>query len=602
MNTRKVLDQATADLEAGGVASPRHDAEVLLSHVTGTPRALLTLTVRLDDVQRRTYLEMIAARARRVPLQHITGTAAFRYVDVEVGPGVFVPRPETEVLAGWAIDASRAVLARDGRDPVVVELCAGSGAISLSVVQEVPESRVHAVELDENAFAWALRNLDGTGVDLRCGDMAEAFADLDGTVDVVVANPPYIPLEAWESVAPEARDHDPSLALWSGQDGLDAMRVLEAVAWRLLVPGGVVGAEHADAQGESAPAVFADRWLDVRDHADLADRPRFVTARRPDRPRGTASGAQGTPLAPSGVGSAPLDVRVAPLESGSARRLRPAEPLKPGREQFHPGVGDARLIDQRADIGCGEGDRPAQRPSGLPHDLVGLRANLEHREACPTHIHRGEKSVSSQVLAVRRRVSMACAVVLRGVVRAADSKIEAGDHHTALVADLRLDVDGNAAERVDESQRRLTGRFAAAIAHHQRLAQVPDAAPPRDQCRADQVDSRVFVPQRRIDRHDEIDEGQGLGEFDDRPFGGRDGDAVEVGAVPFGEGATTDVDASAVVVRCVGVGAHDHGNLVERREPPLAQGGGGQMRRDRSGWHDLERGPGPRGQVVGLGG
>lgn len=281
MSTRRLLEEAAATLEQGGVGSPRHDAEVLLSHVTGTPRALLTLTARVDDVQRRTYLEMIAARARRVPLQHITGTAAFRYVDVEVGPGVFVPRPETELLAGWAIDASREVLQQQGRQPVVVELCAGSGAISLSVVHEVPEARVHAVELDESAHGWAMQNLDGTGVDLRRGDMADAFPELDGTVDVVVVNPPYIPLDAWESVAPEARDHDPQLALWSGDDGLDAMRVVEQVAWRLLRSGGGVGAEHADAQGESAPAVFTSRWAEVRDHADLADRPRFVTARRP---------------------------------------------------------------------------------------------------------------------------------------------------------------------------------------------------------------------------------------------------------------------------------------------------------------------------------
>lgn len=278
MNTRQLLEQATARLDEAGVASPRHDAEVLLVHVTGVPRAMLLIGARPDDVQLKIYREMIDARARRVPLQHITGTAAFRYVDVEVGPGVFVPRPETELLAGWAIEAAAEVT---GRPAVVVELCAGSGAISLSVVHEVPQAQVHAVELDERAYGWALRNLDGTGVDVRCGDMADSFGDLDGTVDVVVANPPYIPLDAWESVAPEARDHDPALALWSGEDGLDAMRVVEQVAWRLLRPGGVVGAEHADAQGESAPAVFASRWAEVRDHADLAERPRFVTARRP---------------------------------------------------------------------------------------------------------------------------------------------------------------------------------------------------------------------------------------------------------------------------------------------------------------------------------
>jgi release factor glutamine methyltransferase len=272
----RLLTEATETLEAAGVSSPRHDAEVLLSHVTGVPRMALVRQAKPDPIQSAAFLELIEARARRFPLQHLLGSAAFRYVDVEVGPGVFVPRPETELLAGWAIDHAKTLKA-----PVVVELCAGSGAISLSVVHEVPAARVHAVELDEPAFGWAQRNLDGTGVDLRLGDMADAFPDLDGTVDIVVANPPYIPLDAWESVAPEARDHDPALALWSGDDGLDAMRVLEQTAWRLLKPGGVVGAEHADAQGESAPEVFTARWAEVRDHLDLAARPRYVTALKP---------------------------------------------------------------------------------------------------------------------------------------------------------------------------------------------------------------------------------------------------------------------------------------------------------------------------------
>lgn len=277
----RLVEEATAVLAAADVASPRVDAELLLAHVVGRPRGLLT-SASVQGPQVQVYRDMVAARARRVPLQHLTGSAGFRYVDLEVGPGVFVPRPETELLAGWAVERAQDVLAGGGAEPpVVVDLCTGSGAIALSVVHEVPQARVHAVELDEGAFAWAERNLAGTGVDLRLGDAFAAFDDLDGAVDVVVCNPPYIPLEAWESVAPEARDHDPSLALWSGDDGLDAMRALEATAWRLLRPGGVVGAEHADAQGESAPAVFADRWSDVRDHADLAGRPRYLTARHP---------------------------------------------------------------------------------------------------------------------------------------------------------------------------------------------------------------------------------------------------------------------------------------------------------------------------------
>ena len=277
----RLLEEAVTTLAAAGVPSPEVDAELLLSHVMGLPRAMLRARAKPQEPQRRAYLELVEARARRVPLQHLTGSAAFRYVDLEVGPGVFVPRPETELLAGWAVEQARARGTQSKQAPVVVDLCTGSGAIALSIVHELPAARVHAVELDESAVTWAERNLLGTGVDLRQGDAFEAFDDLDGTVDVVVCNPPYIPLEAWESVAPEARDHDPSLALWSGQDGLDAMRRLEEAAWRLLRPGGVVGAEHADAQGESAPGVFVGRWRDVVDHDDLAGRPRFVTATRP---------------------------------------------------------------------------------------------------------------------------------------------------------------------------------------------------------------------------------------------------------------------------------------------------------------------------------
>ncbi|MGZ4495466.1 MAG: peptide chain release factor N(5)-glutamine methyltransferase [Nocardioides sp.] len=279
-DVRSQVRAATAALAAAGVASPGFDAAELLAHVLGTSRSRLTLAPDLDPGQEAAYADLVARRARREPLQHLTGSAAFRYVELAVGPGVFVPRPETEVLAGWGVDRARDVVAEDRR-PVVVDLCTGSGAIALALATEVPEADVHAVELSEDAFGWAARNLAGSGVDLRQGDMADAFADLDGTVDVLLCNPPYIPLEAYESVAPEARDHDPALALWSGDDGLEAMRVLERVATRLLRPGGVVGAEHADVQGESAPGVFRahDHWCDVRDHRDLAGRPRHLTAR-----------------------------------------------------------------------------------------------------------------------------------------------------------------------------------------------------------------------------------------------------------------------------------------------------------------------------------
>jgi release factor glutamine methyltransferase len=276
---RSLLAEAASALSAGGVESPQNDAEILLAHVLGVSRGQLGSAGVVDDGIRGAFLGLVERRAAREPLQHLTGSAGFRYVDLAVGPGVFTPRPETELLAGWAIEQALNVT---GRAPVVVDLCTGSGAIARSIVDEVPQAVVHAVELDPDAFVWAQRNLSRTGVDLREGDMADAFSDLDGSVDVVVCNPPYIPLTEFEGVAAEARDHEPHLALFSGDDGLEAMRVLERTAARLLRPGGAVGAEHADLQGESAPGVFvaAGRWGDVRDHRDLAGRPRYLTARK----------------------------------------------------------------------------------------------------------------------------------------------------------------------------------------------------------------------------------------------------------------------------------------------------------------------------------
>ena len=277
---RSLLREAAERLSAAGVESADHDASELLAHTVGKARTELLLLDEVSSADAERFEALVARRAAREPLQHLTGVAYFRHVELQVGPGVFVPRPETELLAGWAIEHAHAVAAT-GEKPVVVDLCTGSGAIAKAVAHEVPWADIHAVELSEDAYRWAARNLEGTGVDLRQGDMATAFDELRGGVDVVVCNPPYIPLEAWESVAAEARDHDPDLALFSGADGLDAMRILEQKAARLLKPGGVVGAEHADVQGQSAPAVFTatGRWRDVRDHVDLAGRARFTTAR-----------------------------------------------------------------------------------------------------------------------------------------------------------------------------------------------------------------------------------------------------------------------------------------------------------------------------------
>jgi len=280
MSARALLASAAERLARAGVQSPRADADWLLAHVLRTGRAAIALAAVTPE-QRSRFEQLVERRAAREPLQHILGTAAFRHVELEVGPGVFTPRPETELLAGWGIEQLEE-RREAGARPVLVDLCTGSGAIAKAVADEAPWARVHAVELSEQALAYADRNLQGTGVELRAGDVADAFTDLDGTVDVVLANPPYIPVGEYESVALEAREHEPPMALWSGEDGLETVRVVEQTAARLLRPGGVVGCEHADSQGERVPAVFATtgRWLDVRDHPDLACRPRFTTARR----------------------------------------------------------------------------------------------------------------------------------------------------------------------------------------------------------------------------------------------------------------------------------------------------------------------------------
>jgi release factor glutamine methyltransferase len=216
-------------------------------------------------------------------LQYITGRAFFRYLELRVGPGVFVPRPETEVMAGWAIDTLRDM---DVNDPLVVDLGTGSGAIALSIAQESPRARVHAVEKDPTAFTHATRNveaLDERGrVRLHLDDFRTALKELDGTVDLVVSNPPYIPMSEWEYVPRDVRDYDPPDALWGGgDDGLDAIRVVERTARRLLRPGGAVAVEHSDLQGNAVYWVFAEEngWRDVRNRRDLTNRDRFVTAR-----------------------------------------------------------------------------------------------------------------------------------------------------------------------------------------------------------------------------------------------------------------------------------------------------------------------------------
>jgi len=275
----EALREATRRLADAGVPSPRADAEQLAAHLLGTGRGELAARAIRGDAAPSGLDDLVAERCRRVPLQHLTGTAGFRGLELRVGPGVFVPRPETEVLAGLAVEAARAAAA-DG-EPVVVDLGTGSGAIALAVAREVPAARVHAVEISPSAHAWAAQNLQDTGVDLRLGDAATAFDDLDSAVDVVVSNPPYIPPGS-VPVDPEVADHDPGVALYGGgPDGLAVPRAVIATAARLLRDGGLLAVEHADSQQVAVLDLLdSPAWREQRGHTDLAGRPRCVTARR----------------------------------------------------------------------------------------------------------------------------------------------------------------------------------------------------------------------------------------------------------------------------------------------------------------------------------
>ena len=286
---------AAARLAEAGVESPRAEAELIAAHVHGVRRTELHTVP--DSAFDARFWEGVGRRAAREPLQHITGLAYFRYLELEVGPGVFVPRPETEVMTGWAIDRLHEM---DVAEPLVVDLGTGSGAIALAIAQEVPRARVHAVEADPIARTWTERNigrvaavapytvgrvtLHGTDFTATARGGEPGAADLgalDGKADLVISNPPYIPFGA--SVPPEVGEYDPPAALWSGADGLDAIRGVERVARRLLRPGGVVAVEHGAPQGAAVYWVFCEEagWRDTRNHKDLARRDRFVTATWP---------------------------------------------------------------------------------------------------------------------------------------------------------------------------------------------------------------------------------------------------------------------------------------------------------------------------------
>jgi release factor glutamine methyltransferase len=275
-SARALLTTATALLRAAGVDSARVDAELLLAHSLGVARSRLPLVDAVPAAAESAFATALARRVLREPLQHIVGLAPFRHLELAVGPGVFVPRPETELLVDAVLPTLRAVA-----EPTVVDLCAGSGALALAVVDEVPGASGYAVENAPAALEWLRRNTAGTAVRMVVADVRDPdlLGELGGTVDAVVCNPPYVP--AMQGVEPEVRA-DPDDAVFAGPDGLALMPAVAARAAELLRPGGVVAIEHDDTHGESLPQLLSrlGYWGGISAHRDLAGLPRYVTAVR----------------------------------------------------------------------------------------------------------------------------------------------------------------------------------------------------------------------------------------------------------------------------------------------------------------------------------
>jgi len=273
---RVLLTAAAARLRAAGVASSRVDAELLLAHCLGVDRSRLPLVDAVPAAAETRFAAALARRVRREPLQHILGRVPFRHVELAVGPGVFIPRPETELLVDAVLPTLRAADA-----PVAVDLCAGSGALALAVADEVPGSHGYAVERSAAALHWLRRNTAGTGVEVVAADVRDPdlLTGLRATADAVLCNPPYVP--AAVPVEPEVRA-DPAEAVFAGADGLELMPAVLARAAELLRPGGVVAIEHDDTHGESLPHLLAvhGAWRDIIAHRDLAGLARYVTAMR----------------------------------------------------------------------------------------------------------------------------------------------------------------------------------------------------------------------------------------------------------------------------------------------------------------------------------
>ncbi|OIN82289.1 peptide chain release factor N(5)-glutamine methyltransferase [Mycobacterium malmoense] len=281
---RRAIDSAAAQLAEAGIGSARYDAEELAAHLAGVERGRLTLLDPPGEEFFGRYRDIVAARSRRMPLQHLTGTAAFGPVLLHVGPGVFIPRPETEAILAWA--TAQRLPAR----PVIVDLCTGSGALAVALAQHRAnlglKARVIGIDDSDAALGYARRNAEGTAVELVRADVTEPVGkpgllpELDGRVDLVVANPPYVP--DGTVVEPEVAQHDPPHAVFGGPDGMAVIAAVVRLAGRWLRAGGLFAVEHHDTASSQTVELVQGTGLfeDIEARRDLVGRPRFVTARK----------------------------------------------------------------------------------------------------------------------------------------------------------------------------------------------------------------------------------------------------------------------------------------------------------------------------------
>jgi release factor glutamine methyltransferase len=279
----EILSESSSKLQEAGVTSAKVDAELIACYCIGVSRSELALMVATKQEFPTESLDRfqlaLARRVARQPLQHITGVAPFRHLELKVGPGVFTPRPETEEVVGFALEKIGS-----WPTPLIVDLCSGSGAIAISFATEISGSKVFAVEKSIEAFAYLRDNAARYGLaadNLRNEDLQNSLPELDGQFDLVISNPPYIPNDAIP-IDLEVQLHEPSMSLYGGVDGLDVVRQISSRALKLLKPRGLLVMEHADTQSSAiGKLLLAEGWLEIETRADLAGKDRMISALKP---------------------------------------------------------------------------------------------------------------------------------------------------------------------------------------------------------------------------------------------------------------------------------------------------------------------------------